>query len=493
MAQMNLVKLIEKYWYLVIICTVLAVYGKTFLNQWTYDDLYVVVNNSDTFSLSEFMKDSYPGRPLRELTHIIERSFFGTKPAGYHVLQLLLHILNGIILCTFMVRAGLSRLSALLGALFFLLHPFQSESVANIGHRKELLGFFGALLSMIFYQQIFHSKDNKRHLFMILAMLLFGLGMAGNLTIITLPVIWIGYEYFLIPTDKRYLLKFPKALTAASLSAFATLLIWLYPFLSTQRLLAVYLKNNYTASQNLLPHIMGVFSSFALYCQKLLYPIHLAPEYVIPLANTYTQPLAWCGIVVLILSSVLMYLYRSSAPLPVFGIYFFLTLYLPISNIVPAGYSMADRYMYVPLAGLAIVFAHFAERTRFNRLIYLAIIYLILLSAFTFVQNKYWLNEFVLWEHAVTVNPQSSPAQEAAAHAAMLNGKLQLAHTHALEAVKLKGSDVRSYFTLAMIEEIMGDTTSAVTNYSLFIKYGNKINPDLARLARQKIEAIAGK
>lgn len=487
---MEHIKLLEKYWYLVVAGIVAVVYGTTFLNQWTYDDIYVVVNNPDTLSLSEFMKNSYPGRPLRELTHIIERYFFGTKPGGYHILQLLLHTFNGMILYIFMVRAGLKSLPALLGTLFFLLHPLQSESVANIAHRKELLGFFGAFLSIISYQESLYFQDKKRHLFILLSIILFIIGMAGNETVITIPVVWVAYEYLLVPRNERYLFRFPRVLTIASLVACVSSLFWLIPYFTYQNIQAVYLKNNYEPLERMLPHIMGVFTAFALYWQKLVYPRYLAPEYVIPLADSYSQPLAWCGIIILIGLLSVAYLCRNSSPLIAFGVCYFLLLYLPVSNIIPVAYSMADRYMYIPLGGIAIVISYIANRMWSTSLISMFVLCLSILATFTFVQNQYWRNEFTLWEHSVTVNPLSSPVQESAAQAAMLNGQLTLAHTRALEAVRLNKLNVRAYFTLAMIEEIMGDKKSASENYLLFIGHGKDKYPELVEVAREKLDAM---
>ena len=54
---------------ILLIVTACAVYGNTFLNRWTYDDRYVVVNNPDNHSIREFVENHYPGRPLRELAH----------------------------------------------------------------------------------------------------------------------------------------------------------------------------------------------------------------------------------------------------------------------------------------------------------------------------------------------------------------------------------------------------------------------------------------
>ena len=55
---------------------VFVLYVKSFGNSWTHDDFPVVVNNPDIRSLKAFLENSYPGRPLRELSYFVDYSIF---------------------------------------------------------------------------------------------------------------------------------------------------------------------------------------------------------------------------------------------------------------------------------------------------------------------------------------------------------------------------------------------------------------------------------
>lgn len=480
--------------YLLLAAVVLAVYGMTFYNAWTYDDMYVVVNNPDTFSFANFLQNNYPGRPLRELTHLLERNLFGVQPAGYHILQLLLHAGNGIMVCMIMMRCGISRLPALIGATLILVHPFQSESVANIGHRKELLALFFGCLSVLSFQHIFTSSAGRRHIHMTIAVLMFVIALAGNETALTFPLVWLGYERLFAREKHGYLFanKVVLALFVCLVLGFGIYKIMPFVFNSNQ-LTMLYFKNNFFDNSGaLLPHIMAVLTVPAIYGYKLFFPYSLAPEYVIPFSRSFFQPVAFTSFAMLLALTGTAIKCRNSRPAVSFGILWILALYLPVSNIVPVGYSMADRYMYLPLAGVGIAVAGAFDAMQEHRRLLSAIAWPLLcaMSIVTVIQNGYWRNEFTLWEHTVKINPLSSAAQESASHAAMLNGNLSGALEHARESVRLNPYRAKSYFTLAMVEEITGDYVAAMGHYQTFILNAGALDGEQVSVAREKIQAF---
>ncbi len=99
-----------RYAILLLLLVTLVVYGNTFVNQWSYDDVPVVVQNPDSHSIAGFLENSRSGRPLRELTYIPEYRLFGTNPAGYHVQQLAWHAANGILVFVLFTALGLDTL-----------------------------------------------------------------------------------------------------------------------------------------------------------------------------------------------------------------------------------------------------------------------------------------------------------------------------------------------------------------------------------------------
>ena len=73
------------------------------------------------------------------------------KPWLYHLSNVLLHAANGVLVLFLLEGFGASTMAALIGGLFFTLHPIQVEAVAWVSGAKDVLsGFFG-LSALLFY------------------------------------------------------------------------------------------------------------------------------------------------------------------------------------------------------------------------------------------------------------------------------------------------------------------------------------------------------
>jgi len=138
------------------------VYGASLSNGFVLDDTQQVVDNQLTTSLSR-IRDIFLGasnetfgnlnsygvyyRPLMISTYNLVRAVFGLNPFAFHLLQLLLHIGNAILL--FFIFRSLFRNAAVLafvGALLFLVHPLNTEAVVYIASLQDpLFSFFGLL------------------------------------------------------------------------------------------------------------------------------------------------------------------------------------------------------------------------------------------------------------------------------------------------------------------------------------------------------------
>ena len=74
--------------------------------------------------------------PVQLLLHSLAWQVFGSDVQGHHVLNLLFHAAGSLLLVPLLLRSGLPRVAALLGSLFFLLHPANVEAVAWISQLK---------------------------------------------------------------------------------------------------------------------------------------------------------------------------------------------------------------------------------------------------------------------------------------------------------------------------------------------------------------------
>ena len=125
------------------------------------DDLHYVPNNPYVtgFSLSRLgevldprgepvaITENYT--PVHLLFHAAAWRAFGPDVTGHHVLNVLLHALAAALLAPLLRRSGLPLAAALGGSLFFLLHPANVEAAAWINQVKSTASVGFALLALL--------------------------------------------------------------------------------------------------------------------------------------------------------------------------------------------------------------------------------------------------------------------------------------------------------------------------------------------------------
>lgn len=148
----------------VIIALTLVAYGNTFNAAFHFDDNPSIIENSTIrhASLENIMKILQANRPVVYLSIMLNYQLHEINVVGYHVLNITVHILNGIMVYFLVLwtlnlpqfaaaYAGRSRRMALFCALLFVVHPVQTESVTYIISRTELLATCFYLAAFLFF------------------------------------------------------------------------------------------------------------------------------------------------------------------------------------------------------------------------------------------------------------------------------------------------------------------------------------------------------
>ena len=467
--------------YLLLMAIAFLAYANTFGNGWTYDDFPVIVDNPDVRSWAGFLKDSYPGRPLRELSYLLDHAVFDLNPFGWHIQQIFWHGLNACLVFVLGRRLQLVGWAALLSALIFLLHPLQVEVVANLSHRKDSLALAGSLGSILCYLR-FLSADQRRPVWLLAALGCFALAMSAKQTAVLLPLVCLVYELLLVPRQKRLLARWPGLLAGAGVLA---LIVtgWWWQSIGGWQVMAASMQNtlsfkaNYFEPVTLSVYYLTVLKSWVFMSLRLLWPLDLALEYTFPVATGLFDPwvLAGFGLLVVILATLVLGVRHW--PVACWLLAAALCFFMPTSNLWPLTYLAADRYLYAPMAFLSLLAGYgFMCLPEARRLIIAPVsAVLLLFAALTWQQNRVWHSPQTLWEHAIKVSPASSFALNNMGNLALQAGGVDQAGEYYRRSVQVNPLNPTAHYNLGWLAERRGDLSSSLRHYRAFAKLDHPV------------------
>ena len=145
-----------------IVALVLVAYLPALQAGYIWDDDAYLTANPHVQSPDGLVRIWVPGNtpqyyPLVFTGFWIEHALWGLEPVGYHLVNILLHAVNALLVWRVMRRLGL-RGAWLIGAVFAV-HPMEVESVAWITERKNVLSACFYLMAGLAY---FRFEDHRR-------------------------------------------------------------------------------------------------------------------------------------------------------------------------------------------------------------------------------------------------------------------------------------------------------------------------------------------
>ena len=130
---------------------------------------------------------------LTWISHMADVQMFGLNPLGHHLVSVLLHAVNVLLLFFVLLRAtGQVRCSAVVAALFAV-HPLNVECVAWVAERKSLLSMLFLLLTLAAYGWYASRRSMGRYA---AVALLFALALAAKPMVVTLPLLLLLWDYW---------------------------------------------------------------------------------------------------------------------------------------------------------------------------------------------------------------------------------------------------------------------------------------------------------
>jgi tetratricopeptide (TPR) repeat protein len=340
---------------LVLCLTLVAVcYANSLSNAFILDDILIVAANERIRHIQpvQFLFQPYWGdlnhagiyRPLTIFSFSLEYPVWRLWAPGYRLVNLLLHALNGWLVFLLVLSLLGSSIAALGAAAVYVIHPMQTEAVVSIVGRSELLAaalFFTAWLafrkgrtawSAAAYFLAVLAKESAIT-FPLVAMVEMGLGEGG---IQKIRESW-----------RRF------ACLAATGIGYLGLRWYVLGGLGIPRD-GQYLNGTLTLSQRWLTS----GRVFIQYFRLLFAPIRVTGDYdfnSIPLAGWGDWD-AWLGLALVLACFAAAAIFAKRRAAISLGILFFFITLLPVSNwIMPIALLMAERFLYTPAFGFALL------------------------------------------------------------------------------------------------------------------------------------------
>ena len=380
--------------------------------------------------------------PLTWLSLMADSQIFEGRPAGFHLSNLLLHIINTLLLFFFLKRATGHLWQSGFVAALFALHPLHVESVAWIAQRKDVLSTFFWLLTLGCYTS--YVKQPKRSRYG-LAIMFFILGLMSKPMLITLPFTLLLLDYW--PFGRfRY-----DGDCRASVRAFWPCLREKLPFFGIAAVAGTiaYMAQKFGGGLNSLnpyplsDRFANALISYGIYIWKMMWPQKLAFFY--PFHADLPASRIMAATLILGLITVLAAKWAKDQPYFMVGWLWYLGTLVPVIGLVKIGdFAMADRYTYVPLIGLFIILAwgipNLLGNWRFKTLFLglSAVVILGSLTAVTGFQVQSWANSSALYNHALDVTENNFLAHYGLGNLMAGQKNFEKAVFHFAEAVRIR-------------------------------------------------------
>lgn len=411
-------------------------------------------------------------RPLQQLMFAAEYRVGGGDLRILHLVSALLHGL--VVAAIYLVFRRLAPEEvALVAAAFAAVVAAPGEAVQSLVGRADVLLALFALLGLAA-----HRRPGAR------AAALAALCLAGAFlskeTAVFLPAAWLALDWILPPTDAQATL----SRRVARFALYATLglawLLWRQHIFGTWRPPNTDALSNPLAVAALGPRVLGAGRMFAAhYLRGIIDPSHRLYMCSAPECGPAGpgDPVAWLG---LALVAGLLWAclgLRRRAPIAAAGLAWFLTLFLPVSNLLAASSTpYAERLLYAPLIGLALLLGAgakaLASRTR-PTLAYGTVAALCLGNlAAVQVRNLDWRSNAALYLSALNVIPKSAVVQCHAAHAWFERHDLARADHHATAALDLWPDLPECVLLLGRLREIEGRFDEADRLFTRALRLG---------------------
>ncbi len=378
------------------------VYENPLVQSWSFSNLWQIATG--------IVIRNYA--PLTIFSYLLDHTWFGLWPGGYHLTNFLLHAINAVLAYVLVARLTGSRFVAWTTAALFAVHPVHIESVAWIASRKGLLSATFILASLICWLRPHRTARHEG-----LGLLFLAAALLSKIIAVCVPAVVLMYDVIVLKRPVSEAL--PRQVIPGFLS------LWLLLIgMSAQTTELGGVRHHMSLGK---ADILAIDSVILWnYVGMLAYPHDLCVLYDPPTSgiawSVFFSMLGW-----LVVSAALWRI-RRSKPLVLLAALTSLLFLLPVLNLFPLTTLMNDRYLYLPslpifaLAAAGLRFAFVRSSDLGGRSLVLTrgltctacVIAALAVSAYgwgTSERLPVWRNGMALWQDAARKAPQLAVVQ----------------------------------------------------------------------------------
>jgi protein O-mannosyl-transferase len=407
-------------WALVVLgsfAAVYAVYAPALHGPFTFDDYYLPFFQERSASDVPIMGV----RPLLHLTFWLNRRISDLQPYSYHLFNVILHWVNGLLVALIAARllswAGLLQArERLVGAGFaaavFLLHPLQTEAVSYVAGRSETLSVLFAFAAFAWF--LYRRRDGIGWWDAAAVVVLFAAAvMTKEHTMALLGVLVLTDLYWRRGSAVEQVKSNWRLYVPIAAAGTVGLMFVLRVLGASES--AGFGYKEFTWQQYLYTQFRVIWE----YLRLFLLPTGQNFDYQYRISASLLEPGTVAALMGLLAVTCAAFFYRRKYRLSSYGWFLFLILLSPTSSFVPIADAMAERRMYLPMIGLLLIVAdlmsRWKSRTPLRPAAVVAVIFM--LALLSYQRNHLYGNPVDLWADAVSKNPANVRARFQLAHA----------------------------------------------------------------------------
>jgi len=446
-------------------------------------------------------------QPLAWVTWFTIYEFQGLDPAGYHLVNLLLHLGNTVLIYLIarrlLARVNQGEVSAVLAAALWSVHPLRVETVVWAVELLYCQALFFLLLSFLAYLKANEGADvgrtGRRWRMVSITMFAFSL--------FTFPLA-LGFVAVLVVTDVYLLKRLPESPKEWVRTAAKRVWLEKVPFVVLTLLAAglsiacranakaMFSEAASLADFGLMHRAMQAFYLWAYYVWRPWWPVELTPVPTQLYDFEPFQPVFLASAAIVIVGTAMTFRLRQRYP-ALWAVWLVhLAVLVPKLGLLEHPHFPSDRYSLVAGIGWAILvaglWATWIERVRWRVVpVSAALALVVLLATLSARQLPFWANNYSFFPHVLAQLPEHPFRFNLLTRLAMVHRQAGLrkdAEEYLLAALEVRPQAFAQRLSLADTQMVLGKRSQARQNYLLVLEQAPQITGVHARLARMYLE-----